>query len=134
MDLGYSTILLEKISVVFLIMLTGFAVVKLGIVDSNASYILNKVAVYIFIPSTILNSFQMDFSQERFRDMHWLFATALALSMLFILVAKLLARPMRLNGVERVSIIFSNTGSLVYPLIAALFGESYITLDRKSVV
>ena len=126
--MGYSAILLERILVVFLLMMTGFAVVKLGLVDSSASYILNKIAVYVFVPCTIVNSFQTDFSEERFRDMLCLFVVALVLSMLFILVARLLARPMRLNGVERVSVIFSNTGSLVYPLIAALFGESYITL------
>lgn len=124
----YSTIILQKIISIFMLVLVGFVLVRVGVVKSKDNIILNKVAVNVLIPCMIVNSFQMEFSQERFHDILCLLGIGLAGNLLFMLLARLLKRPLKLNGVERASVIFSNNGSLVYPLVSALFGDAYIAL------
>lgn len=55
-----SILLAQQIAQLFLILIMGYAVVKVGLLKSSDSRVLSVVMVYLVTPCVIINAFQID--------------------------------------------------------------------------
>ncbi|MDO5142437.1 MAG: AEC family transporter [Eubacteriales bacterium] len=121
-----SLILLQEIARLFLILLMGWAVVKLGLLTTADSRVLSVVMVYLVTPCVIIDSFQVDYDPQVVRGLLFAFALAVGAHALLLLLSRLFARPLRLDVIERCTVVYTNAGILVIPLVEALLGAEYV--------
>lgn len=59
-----TVLLIRKIVELFLIMLLGYAIVKSKIIQAKESSVLSKLSLYLVVPCVIINSFQIEFTEN----------------------------------------------------------------------
>lgn len=121
-----SLILMEEIAKLFLIMFMGYALVKTGLLKTQESKVVSVILVYLVIPCMIIHAFQIDDSPQVRTGLIFAFAAAAIVHALFLLFTAILRRPFRLSTIEQLTVIYTNAGILVVPLIQALLGQQYV--------
>lgn len=121
-----SYLLFQKILQLFLIMAMGFALVKTKIAKSEDSIVLSKLSIYVLMPVTILNAFQIEVTAEIRTGMLYAFGAAFLFQGALVLVGMLAKKIWHLDTVEANSIIYSNAGNLVIPLVSSVLGEEWV--------
>ena len=119
-------LLLEKIAALCLILCMGVFLVKIGIMDGKDSKVISALSVHLIVPCVILSAFQMEVTDEMWGGMFLAFFAAIVVNLGMISADHLLAKRLHLNCVEQVSIIYSNAGNLVIPIVAAVLGEEWV--------
>ena len=118
--------LLQQIVVFFLMMACGFLVVKRGLIDAKSSRTLSVICIYIIMPCVMINAFQIEYSKS-IRDDFFLAVAAAVLIHIFLLVfVRIIGKPLKLSVVEKASIIYSNSGNLVIPMVTVVLGEKWV--------
>lgn len=121
------TLLLTKqIVQLFLIMLCGYLLVRAGLLKASDSKVLSILIVYIICPCTILNAFQISFTPETANNFLLSFACAISIHVLLFVIVYLLSNVFRFTGIEKASLIYSNAGNLIIPLVTAVLGEEWV--------
>lgn len=118
-------ILVGKIAALFIIMFLGFVLVKTGICRSDDSRVLSRLSVYIVVPCSILSAFQVSCSPSILMGFFGGGCCCIDPShpdCPFYFIGPLL----HLNGVEKASIIYSNAGNLVIPLVSSILGPDWV--------
>ena len=118
--------LLVEISVLFLMMALGFAVVRMGLLKADDSRVLTVLSVYVIIPAVIVNSFQIELTSDVVHLFMLAIAAAVLIHILLYLVAWIAGRAQHLSVLEKASIIYSNAGNLIIPLITAVLGGEWV--------
>ena len=121
-----SLLLMEEITKLFVIMFIGYAVVKAGLMKSSESKSVSVIMVYLVIPCVILNAFQVEYTPDVQKGLLLACAAAVAVHILFLLLTAILKKPLHLDVIERATIIYSNAGILVIPLVQELLGQEYV--------
>ena len=121
-----SLILMEEIAKLFLIMFMGYALVKTKLLRVQDSKVVSVILVYLVIPCMIVHAFQIDDSPQVRTGLLFAFAAAAAVHVLFLLFTAILRKPCRLSTIEQLTVIYTNAGILVVPLIQALLGQQYV--------
>ena len=117
---------MEEIIKLFVIMFMGYAVVKAGLMKSSESKSVSVIMVYLVIPCVILNAFQVEYTPDVQKGLLLACAAAVAVHILFLLLTTILKKPLHLDVIERATIIYSNAGILVIPLVQELLGQDYV--------
>ena len=120
-----SLLLLEKILSMALMVLMGYAVVRFGAIGKGKTAPVSGLTLYIICPCMILSAFQIELNRQRLEGLALALAAAV-LHIVFILLTRLLGDKLKLDGVERASLIYSNGGNLIVPLVSSLLGEEYV--------
>ena len=118
--------LAKKIAELFLILFATAALVKTGVLKAENSRVLSKLSLYFVTPCVIFNSFQKELTPEIQRGLLTAAALAAGFQALFFLIAALLRRFWRATEVERASIVFTNVGNLIIPLLAFAKGQDWV--------
>ena len=118
--------LLGKIASLFLIMLAGYVVVRCGFLRAEDSHTLSVLSLYLICPCSIISAFQIDSTPEIRSGLMLALIAGLVIQLALVLVVTLLKKPLRLEPVEQTSIIYSNSGNLIIPLVSALLGPEWI--------
>ena len=121
-----SLLLMEEIIKLFVIMFMGYTVVKAGLMKSSESKSVSVIMVYLVIPCVILNAFQVEYTPDVQKGLLLACAAAVAVHILFLLLTAILKKPLHLDVIERATLIYSNAGILVIPLVQALLGQEYV--------
>jgi len=121
-----SLLLLYKIFQLFIFMLLGFILVKTGIVKSEDSKVLSKISLYLLMPSVIINSFDVNVADELVQGLIMSFASAIAIHIILFLIDAGYRRLFSGTNVERASIMYSNAGNLIIPIVSFLLGEEWL--------
>lgn len=121
-----SILLAQQIAQLFLILIMGYAVVKVGLLKASDSRVLSVVMVYLVTPCVIINAFQIDDTPEIRKGLLYSMAIAAAIHVVLLVLSALLSRPLKLDAVEQVNVIYSNAAALVIPLVKALMGNAYV--------
>ncbi len=114
----------EKIFVLFALMMTGFALGKLKLIEPAGESVLANISLFISVPSVIIMSFQRDFDRSL---LNGLLLTALIIAgvLIFgILVSHFAIRgdtPGK-RGVLKYAAIFPNLGFITLPIVHTLYG------------
>ena len=119
-------LLFRQIISLFLIMACGFLAVRLRLLKGADSKVLSILSIYLIVPCVIIKSFQIELT-DQVRD-GFLLATAVAVAAhgVLLVVSWALRRACGLDAVERASVVYSNAGNLIIPLVTALLGEEWV--------
>lgn len=121
-----SMLLAERLLVLLLIAVVGYISVKTGIMKDCDCNALSTLILYVIMPCVILKSLQINMTSERFHETVALVLFAMAVHVIWIGITHLLGRRGRLTSVEQTTLIYSNSGNMIIPLVSALFGEEYV--------
>ena len=121
-----SLLLMEEIVKLFAIMLMGYAVVKAGLMKSSESKSISVVMVYLVIPCVIIDAFQVDYTPDVQKGLLLACVAAVLVHVLFLILTAILKQVLQLDAIERATVIYSNAGILVIPLVQDLLGQEYV--------
>ena len=121
-----AVLLIRKISQLFLIMVLGVVIVKAGVVKSEDSRVLSKLALYLLVPFVILKAFQLDMTPDIRKGMVFAFVMGTVMHCGNIAVALTGKKLVRLDTVERNSVIYPNAVNLILPLVTYMLGPEWI--------
>ena len=124
-----SLILAKKILSLFLVMALGIVLVRCGIVRSRDSKVLSMISLYLVMPCVIISSFQVKYQPEILNGLLLALATAVLLHLVLIVVVGFLGKVLKLDGVEETSLIYSNAGNLIIPIVTA--GQGMVHLHQR---
>ena len=121
-----SLLLLENLLSMLLIAIIGYTVARKGLMSDKECAAFSRLVVNIFMPCMIIKAMQIELTEERIRGFVVLFVFALIVHAVWIILGRVLNRTIRLTAVEEATLIYSNAGNLIIPLVSALFGEEYV--------
>ena len=121
-----SLILAKKIFSLFIIMIMSMALVRLKILKAADSKIMSILLLYLFFPCVILESFQIDFTPEIQHGMLLSTGAAVVVQAFLLFMGVALKRTLHLNAVEQCSVIYSNAGNLIIPLVVSVLGPEWV--------
>lgn len=121
-----SILLIKTIIELFLSMLAGWGTVKCRLLKSKDSQPLSVLALYLVTPCVILNSFQIEYTDEIKDNLILAFALAIMIHFVLVIFTMLIGRLFYLNAIEKSSIMYSNAGNLIVPIVISLFGNEYV--------
>lgn len=121
-----SQLLLTKILQLFVVMILGFVFVKTKMAKSEDSLVLSKLSLYLFMPSVIVNAFNIKLTADVASGLTLAFVCAITIHIVLIGVDYILKRVFGANGVERASVIYSNAGNLIVPIVTYVLGSEWV--------
>ena len=113
-------ILFEQTIIMFLLMLLGYVLARVGMLTEQGSRDLSNVLLYAVIPCVILRSYMTEYSAEKLHALGLSAVVAVIAFVVTIAVAWLCCGVRR--RVENFSIAFGNAGFIGIPLVTAVFG------------
>ena len=121
-----SLLLVRKIVQLFLIMLLGYLLVKLKVLKSEESVVLSKISLYLVMPAIILTAFQVDFKPEIQEGLLLAFVAAIAIHAVLLVIGHGSGRLFKFEEIDIASIIYSNAGNLIIPIVTAVLGTEWV--------
>lgn len=118
--------LIKKIAELFLILFATAALVKTGVFKADYSRVLSRISLYFVTPCVIFNSFQKELTPDVQQGLLITAGLAVAFQLVFFLVTAVLRRVWKATEVERASIVFTNAGNLIIPLVAYVLGQEWV--------
>ena len=109
-------VLMSKLMAMMVMVAVGYAAVKLHVVESSDSRTLSRLTVYILQPCLICRSVQIDLTPERLNGFLCALILGIVTYVFWIAALGLLKKPLRLDAVDRCTLIYSNVGNLALPL------------------
>ncbi len=129
-----SLILAEEITKLFIIMAMGWALVRARVLKTEDSRVISAIIVYLVAPCIIISSFQIEHSRQVVSGLVFSFAAALFAHALFLLLAAVFGRALRLDAAEKLTVVYTNAGILVLPLVQAMLGGEYLVYSCAFIV
>lgn len=87
-----SILLAEQIVELFLMILKGYVIVKLGLVTDDDSKILSKIVLYIVIPCVMINAFQIDCTPDKVQGMFLALVASVVLQVLLLIAVWMMGK------------------------------------------
>lgn len=119
-------ILIGKIAALFIVLFLGFLLVKCGIYKVNDSQILSRLCIYLAVPCSILSAFQVTYTPSIRSGLLLAVGAAVLVHIVLIALFAVLGPILHLNDIEKASIIYSNAGNLVIPLVSSILGADWV--------
>ncbi len=121
-----SILLGEKILSMLIACFVGFVVVKGKVLKTEDSKIISKLIAYVCSPCAILSAFMVEITEERLMGVAITFVVSIGWHIVVILAMRGLSDKLKLNAIERASIIYSNAGYLIIPIVYSVFGSEWV--------
>ena len=107
-------------------MILGFVLVRAKLVKSEDSMVLSKLSLYLFMPAVIINAFNVKMTNDIIRGLEIAFFTAVLIHIVLLMLDCILNRYFKSTSVERASIMYSNAGNLIVPIVTYVLGEEWL--------
>jgi len=131
MKINFSTVFNQTL-ILFFLLLSGFIIKRLKVVDEHLSKNLTNVIIYLTLPALIIDSMNYDFTLERLSNLRNVFIVTLGIYIIMILFSYLVIRLLPTTDKERdifqFILIFSNAGFMGYPVVDVIFGSEGLFL------
>lgn len=121
-----SILLTEQLTVLLLIGAAGYISIKTRVLKAEDCNVLSSLILYIIMPCVIVKSFQIDLTPDRIHGVVVLVLFTVLVHFLWIGLTWLLSRTGKISTVAQATLIYSNSGNMVIPLVMELFGEEYV--------
>ena len=122
-------LLIYKILQLFVMMILGFVITKCKIVKSGDSKVLSKISLYLLMPSAIINAFDFERTDGVMGSLAFAFLAALAVHIVLYLLDLLYGKCIDKNPVERASVMYSNAGNLIIPIVSFVLGDEWVVFS-----
>lgn len=119
-------LLAQKILPLFIIIMISAVLTKCDVLKADNSKGLASIQVYLITPCSFINAFQVSYSNEIKNGLLLSYLSAACILAIIMLISFSLKRVLQLEPEELVSSLYSNAGSMIIPLVTALFGENYV--------
>lgn len=119
-------LLFKQIFVLFLMMGMGCAIVKIRFLKSDDSKILSTVCLYLVVPCMQIKAFQVHYTNTVRNGFLLALTAAVLIHILLFAITYAFKRPLHLTDEETGSILYSNAGNLIVPLVTAILGTSWV--------
>jgi len=104
----------------------GFLLVRRKLLTTEDSKVISMIILYVASPCAILNSFMIEFSQDKLIGLGIAFFGAILVHIIFIPLANLIAKITGFTPIEKATLIYSNSGNLIIPLVGAILGKEWV--------
>lgn len=121
-----SMLLAAKIAELFLILLAGFAIVRLGALKPSDAHALSIITLYLVTPAALITSFEVDLTPELGLSLALVTLVAVVANFALYGLGWLFARVTGANEVEQASVTYCNAGNLILPIVTSVLGEQYV--------
>lgn len=119
-------ILVNKIISLALIMALGFVLVKCKLLESKDSKSLSRITMYMIMPCVSISAFQVEFTADVRNGLFLAAGAAVVIHIMLLLLNGVLKRVLHLNALEQVSVMYSNAGNLIIPLVSSILGPEWV--------
>ena len=119
-------LLFEQIAQLFLCILLGWLLVRFRLLKPEDSRVLSVVCLYLVVPCVIVPAFQIEHTPELIDGLLLALGAAVGIHVFLFAAVALIQRPLRLTPVEQASVIYSNSGNLIIPLVTSVLGQEWI--------
>ncbi len=118
-------VVLNQVIILFFILIVGVVAGKYKILDKTGTKKLSQVLLFIASPMMVLNSFFIEYTHERLKNIFWVICTSILMYFIAILLSKLIFKGFndKIRPVMCFAAIFPNCGYIGLPLMKALFGD-----------
>ncbi len=127
-------VLVNKIISLSLVMAMGWALVKCKLLKSENSKVVTTISMYLIMPCMILSAFQVDCTPEVRDGLFLAVIAAIIIHIIFIILNIPLRKLLKLDVVEQSSVIYSNAGNLIIPLVTAILGKEWVIYTSAFIV
>ena len=118
--------LVSKLAAMLLYVVVGYIIVKVGVLSAEESKPFSKLVVYVLQPCLIVNAFQIEVTPERLRGFLAVLVFSTLIYLIWIVLTKILKRPFGLTRIDEATLVYSNVGNLVLPLIEMTLGREMV--------
>lgn len=119
-------LLIYKILQLLVMMAIGFVIAKCGIINPKNSEVLSKISLYLLMPSAIINAFNFDKTKELMTGLGLAFLAAIVIHIIFLWLDRVYIKLFGGNPVERASVMYSNAGNLIIPIVTFVLGNEWV--------
>ena len=124
--MNISILLMQQIVQLFLMIFMGYLIVKTGLVRDDDSKVLSKIILYLIVPCVIINAFQVDYTTDTVKGLLIAFAASVMTQVILLVVISVAGKLLHLNEVEVASVYYSNSGSLIVPIVTFILGQEWV--------
>lgn len=124
MDLAQLT---SQIILMFILMLVGLMINKLGFMHAQTSTDLTNILLYVVSPCLIIKAFEQTFSADRLQMLGRVIIAIVIIYALMIIITQLAFKRVKddnLRRIMRYGSVYSNAGFMGIPLTSSLFGAT----------
>lgn len=121
-----SILLIQQICQLFIMIFLGFMLVKTKTLKAEDSKVLSRVALFVVCPCAILTSFMIEFTPDKLFGLGLSLLGAVIVHIVYIPLASILSKFFGFTPIEKATIIYSNAGNLIIPLVGALLGKEWV--------
>lgn len=100
--------------------------VVFGLLKSEDSRVLSLISIYLITPCVILKAFQIEYTSQVRDGFLLAIITAIAIHIILFLLVWLFSFLFHFDAVEKASIIYSNSGNLIIPLVVSVLGDEWV--------
>lgn len=127
-------LLADTIVQLTLMVILGYAVVKTKLLKTEESYPLSVIGLYIISPAMLITAFQVEYSKDILDGLYLAFIMAIVLNGLLILLGWIFKNLFKLDNIEHATSVYSNSGNLIIPIVASLFGSEWVIYSTAFLV
>jgi predicted permease len=121
-----SVLLAEQLLVLLSIAAIGYLCVRIGLLSANDCKPLSTLIIYVILPCVIIKSMQLQLTEENLHGFFVAVTFAFIVHIVWIICTAVLRQKVPLSGIEQATLIYTNSGNMIIPLVTALFGEKYV--------
>ena len=124
MDMALS--LASQIGAMFIMIAVGFIMIKKEICTLKDCNLFSMIVLYVCGPCAIIKSFQLELTQDKVNGFLLAVAASIGIHVLYIVMTELLSKVFHFCNVEKASLIYSNAGNLIIPLVTLTMSEKMV--------
>jgi predicted permease len=109
---------MSKLVSMMIIAAVGLLTIRIGLLDERDRRQLAKLSLYVLQPCLIVMSFQIELTPERLKGFGLAVVFAALVHLGFIIAAEILERIGLIDAVEELTIIYTNCGNLILPIVS----------------
>lgn len=121
-----SLLLMQQICQLFIMIFFGFLLVKTKILTTKDSQVLSKVVLFVVSPCAIITSFAIEFTPDKLIGVGIAALGAILVHVIYIPLTEFLSHVFGLTPIEKATVIYSNSGNLIIPLVGAILGKEWV--------
>lgn len=119
-------LLLQKIFQLFIAMVLGFLLTKLGLLKQEDSLSLSRLSLYLLLPAAIIHSFNVEMTREILGGFLISCAAGIVLHLLFLGIDFAFTKIAHASAAERASVFYSNAANLIIPIVSFILGSEWV--------
>ncbi len=121
-----SLLLTEQIGSMFIMLLFGFLMVRLKLLNTEDSKKFSTLILYVITPCTLFSAFQITYTKEKLTGLGIAFLAAAIVHILYIVLTMLFHKVFHFKQIEQASLVYTNGGNLIIPLVSAVLGKEWV--------